>query len=141
MITAQHVENAKYTGAALASVLIAFTGVDTRSLLWGMVGAFFTFAVQETKAVNRKKAVILVITSGFIGAVCGLALTGDVQPPSSVSLLLSVAAGAFPSSILAAISESMSRGASMSTAISDLFSSFKKYAVDISNKIKGGDHE
>lgn len=113
MLNDETAARAVVTGNAIVGTAVAFVGVDHKSLLFGFVGAFFAFAMSRTKNVTRLRAVILIITSAFIGAVCGLALTGGGQPPSAMSLLLSASAGAAPAAILSALAESIARGAKL----------------------------
>ena len=122
MTLEENAVRAKSAGDSIAVVALAFVGVDHKSLLFGLIGAFFTFAMAQTSNVSRTKAIALIVTSAFIGAVCGLALTGGEQPPSAMSMLLSAAAGAFPSAIMSAVAESMSKGATLGKAFAGIFS-------------------
>ena len=86
--------------ATLSSVLLAWLGVDHQSLFFGFMGAFFAYAVTETRAHSRLRSIVFVLASTFIGAVLGMAFGSGEVPPSPMNLFLCAVGGSGMSAIL-----------------------------------------
>lgn len=68
--------------AGASSVTIALIGVDTISLVWGMVGSLFALLYAEQ--MTRGRAIVYVILSTLIGAALGTlaqSFAGDTNRP------------------------------------------------------------
>ena len=100
MIQQEAAIKAASAATTLSSILLAWFGIDHQSLFFGFMGAFFSYAVTETRTFSRLKSVVFIFASTFIGAVFGMAFGSGEMPPSPMSLFLCAVGGSGMSAIL-----------------------------------------
>lgn len=103
MIDQETAIKAASAATTLSSVLLAWLGVDHKSLFFGFVGAFITYALRETSEHSRFKSVIFIFSSAFFGGVFGMAFGDGVQPPAAMTLYLCAVGGSGTAVILTAV--------------------------------------
>ncbi|AXF86625.1 hypothetical protein DTO96_102380 [Ephemeroptericola cinctiostellae] len=102
MLEKEVAASAAAAAATLSSVMLSWVGVDHKSLFFGFVGAFITYALRETSEHSRLKSVLFIFSSAFFGGVFGMAFGDGAQPPAAMTLYLCVVGGSGTAIILTA---------------------------------------
>lgn len=84
--------------AGISTTTLALFGVEYFALLWAFIGALF--ALMQSQAMGRWKAVFFVAISTLIGAALGSGFVDLVQTTSRPILILSVLIGGAGAQVL-----------------------------------------
>lgn len=81
--------------ASISAAVLALLGVDYYALLWGVIGAVFSLLYSDP--IGRRRAIITVLVSSFVGAAVGSAIAEQSGARSLLIVAaLICAAGARP---------------------------------------------